>query len=128
MRITINTTMSRNYKFVNKVSEFAYNPKKQTTSFYQLCQFRNDTTGKICVRKIAFDQEGALVDVYERNFSERKIKEFKERHPPNKYAEYPVCSLELVNMPSPSFFLEAQSELLNGAADCSGFAQYTRSK
>jgi hypothetical protein len=105
--------MSNKYEIYKKPEQFKYNPQKKNTSFYQICQFKNPQTGKYQIRKIIFNEHGTILKTYEKEYTKEKIDIFGKNNRRNKYSTYAVSDLKLINLPEPSFILEAQSELLN---------------
>ena len=102
------------FKFVkhqNIYDEMLYNPKKKTTSFYQVCKFKDDEE-KHLVRKVILNERGDIISYREKKYSNKKINKFLETCPQNKYKIYNTLDLELVELPKPEEILCSQSELL----------------
>jgi hypothetical protein len=116
--------MSTRYKFIVKASDMSYQPKQQTCSFYQICQFENPLNKKYATRKTIFDQDGNIIKTFDKEYTAKKIDAFLKATRPNKYCTYPVNNLDMIDLPSPSYIMEAKSELLNNDSSYTGYAQY----
>jgi len=109
------------FKFVSKQDDMLYNPKKQLTSFYQICKM---SCGKNyhTVRKVVVDEHGYTVSTKERNYKKSRLDKFLKTAPDNKYEIHPTHDITLINPPEPGTILAARSSLLNDNNDYSGFA------
>lgn len=107
-----------------KTDEFDYNPPKELKSFYQICRFKNPFTNKYATRKIIFNELGEIVKKYEKEYSKQRIEMFAKTQRQNKYCMYPASDINLIDLPSPSFILEAKSELLNNDYEEYGYAKF----
>lgn len=102
------------FKFVkhkNIYDEMLYNPEKKTTSFYQVCRFK-DNYEKHVVRKVILNERGDIISYKEKKYSNKKINNFLESCPQNKFKIYNTLDLELVGLPCPEEIFCSQSELL----------------
>lgn len=109
------------FKFVSKQDDMLYNPKKQLTSFYQICKM---SCGKnyYTVRKIIVDEHGYTVSTKEHNYKKTRLEQFLKTAPDNKYEIYPTHDINLINPPEPGKILAAKSSLLNDNNAYSGYA------
>jgi hypothetical protein len=108
-------------KFVSKNEDMLYNPKKELTSFYQICKI---SCGKNyhTVRKVVIDEHGYTVSVKEHNYKKKRLEKFLQNTPVNKYEIYPTHDINLINPPEPGTILAAKSQLLNTDNKYSGYA------
>ena len=105
--------MDGKIRFKKNDDEMVYNPEHRIDTYYQICQFKNEFTKQYGVRKIAFDEQGTILRVYESERSAKKIEEFVKHHRPNKFKMYPVNDISYVELPNGNDMVEVQSELLN---------------
>lgn len=111
------------FKFVSKSDEMLYNPKKELTSFYQICGF-SCGDNLHTVRKVIIDELGNVVNMMEKNYKKKKLDKFMENVQPNKYNVYSTHDISLINPPDPGDILASKSSLINNNNDYSGFSSF----
>jgi hypothetical protein len=111
------------FKFVSKSDDMLYNPKRELTSFYQICKFScgNDF---YTVRKIIIDELGDVTSMKEKNYKKKKLDKFMNSIQSNKYSLYSTHDMKLINPPEPGNILASKSSLINNNNDHSGFAGF----
>lgn len=100
-----------NIKFVKPTDDMIYKPEKRIESFYQICQFKNNTD-KYSTRKIIFNEQGNILKAFEREYSGKKLEEFIKQNKTNKYKIYPTNDISFIDMPSGEEMICVCSELL----------------
>ena len=111
------------FRFVNKGDDMLYNPKRELTTYYQICGF-SCGKGFHTIRKVTIDELGSIVNVQEKNYKEKKVKDFVQKCPVNKYAVHPTHDISVIDLPQPEQILASKSSLLNDNNMHSGFAGY----
>jgi hypothetical protein len=114
--------MNSNIKFIKDDDEMIYKPIKRIDTYYQLCQYKNPFTREYGTRKIIFNEQGAILKIYEKEYSKKKVEEFVKHHKINKYKIYPVCDIKTVDLPSGNDMTETISSLLNNNCTEYGYA------
>jgi hypothetical protein len=106
---------SSNIKFNfkrNKDPDMCYKPLPVEFTYYQICQFPNQVTGKYGVRRLKLNEHYDIIETKEKDYIKKKINKFIERIPINKYFTYPTYSISMVALPRPDQLIGANSELL----------------
>ena len=101
----------------------SYNPNKKTSSFYQICQFKNEFTKQYPVRKVIVNELGDIIKCFEKEYSMKSIEAFCKSNRTNKYKLFPTNNLQYIGLPNPGDIFEVQSELLNNKATEYGFQE-----
>jgi len=104
-----------NNKYIDNINA-SYSPVKKLSSFYQICQFKNEFTKLYPVRKVIVNEVGEIVKYFEKEYSLKQIETFCKSNRVNKYKLFPTNSLQYVGLPNPGNIFEVQSELLNNKA------------
>lgn len=105
--------MNKKIKFAKQDDELLYNPQKFTDSYYQICQFKNPFTKLYETRKIIFNQNGDILQMFERSYKLDDLEKFMKSHKTNKYKMFPTKEMSEVALPAVHDMLETRSELLN---------------
>ena len=105
------TNIKYNFKR-NKDPDMCYKPPPAEFTYYQICQFPNQVTGKYGVRRIKLNEHYEIIESKEKDYIKKKVEKFIERIPENKYFTYPSYSISMVALPRPDQLIGANSELL----------------
>lgn len=92
-------------------NKLTYTPKPFSSSFYQICQFR-DSNGQYEVRKVLFNEQYAITNTYVKAYNKDLLEKFIESTSTNKYKIYPVAKIEYVDIPNGNDLMESRSGLL----------------
>ena len=90
-----------------------YNPDKFIDTYYQICKFKNQYTGKYGTRKIIFNEIGDILKISEREYPKKKLEKFIDNNNQNKYKVYSTYNLTEIQYPSTNDIIQVQSNLLN---------------
>ena len=113
------------YKFVTKKNnDLHYNPEIKLHNFYQICNFKDQHTGKHYVRVSMFNQDGILIKTENRKYSPEQLKLFFNNHKQNQYKIYATSDLNLIDKPNPANIFESKSELLNNDYTTYDYAKF----
>lgn len=105
--------MMNKIKFIKKQNDMVYSPEKRSDTFYQICQFKNQSTGLYETRKIIFDQNDVIKRIYEKAYDNVTLEKFMKGQPCNKYKLFPVYFIKDVALPNSADMSEVRSSLIN---------------
>lgn len=114
----------RKYVFKSTDCEYEYKPPKGQFKFYQICLYANPYTKKRNVRKIVVNEMGNIIDISERDITDRQFNHFIKTQRDNRYKLYSTYDLSLIDLPNPGDILQTQSELLNNDNVQYGYAKF----
>lgn len=117
------------YKFIGQTSNsnkyFDKSPDDSNlTKYYQVCVFKNPTSGKYHVRRCVINSSNEFVNVREFELNEKRYKKLLDTHGKHEYKLYPAYDLNAINLPSSSDVTLSKSDILNKFYDYSGFAPF----
>lgn len=99
-------------KFGTRNDDLTYNPAKKLYKFYQICSFKNPTTGKHDVRIIKFNEMAEIVKKQEYICTPEYCNTLLSKADINQYKIYPTYDIDLVGLPDMDDMLKFQSPLL----------------
>jgi hypothetical protein len=106
----------KNIKFKysgDNAESLTYKPQNFQNSFYQICQFKDESTNLYMTRKIIYNERYDILKIFEKKYDAKTIEKFLKNTNINKYKLYPVNNISYLEIPNVSDFMNANSELSN---------------
>ncbi len=113
------------YKFTKRDDQILYKPDPVLFKYYQLCNFENKNK-LFFVRRFLCNEDYAILEVKEAEFTKRQIDEFINKAPQNSYKIFSVYNFKHTHYPTTNDLIMAHSTLIRGTVTPTKIREYIR--